>query len=51
MSNYPPPLYNPFSADGNVTAELVFVSYGLPEDYELLERQGTDVSGNDQVGY
>ena len=39
------PPYNAFSADGDVTAELVFVNYGLPEDYELLERYGIDVSG------
>ena len=31
------PTYNAFSADGDVTADLVFVNYGLPEDYELLE--------------
>jgi N-acetylated-alpha-linked acidic dipeptidase len=28
-----------------VTAELVFVNYGIPEDYELLERYGIDVTG------
>ena len=28
------PGYNAFSADGNVTAELVFVNYGIPGDYE-----------------
>ncbi|QEC66370.1 M28 family peptidase [Panacibacter ginsenosidivorans] len=39
------PTYNAFSADGDVTAELVFVNYGLPEDYELLERMGIDVKG------
>lgn len=39
------PPYNAYSADGDVTAELVFVNYGLPEDYELLERYGIDVSG------
>jgi N-acetylated-alpha-linked acidic dipeptidase len=27
--------YNAYSADGDVTAELVFVNYGLPEDYEI----------------
>ena len=37
--------YNAFSPDGDVTAELVFVNYGLPEDYELLERYGIDVKG------
>ena len=39
------PPYNAFSVDGDVTAELVFVNYGIPEDYELLERYGIDVAG------
>ncbi|MBW8686868.1 transferrin receptor-like dimerization domain-containing protein [Chitinophaga rhizophila] len=39
------PSYNAWSADGDVTGELVFVNYGLPEDYEYLERLGIDVKG------
>lgn len=39
------PTYNAWSADGDVTAELVFVNYGLPADYEQLERLGIDVKG------
>ncbi|SEW37516.1 N-acetylated-alpha-linked acidic dipeptidase [Chitinophaga sp. YR573] len=39
------PTYNAWSADGNVTAELVYVNFGLPEDYEWLERAGIDVKG------
>ncbi|MEZ5553555.1 MAG: transferrin receptor-like dimerization domain-containing protein [Pseudomonadales bacterium] len=39
------PPYNAFSTDGDVTAELVFVNYGIPEDYELLERYGVSVAG------
>jgi N-acetylated-alpha-linked acidic dipeptidase len=39
------PTYNAYSADGNVTAELVFVNRGIPEDYEELERMGIDVKG------
>jgi len=39
------PPYNAFSRDGEVEGELVFVNYGIPEDYELLERYGIDVSG------
>jgi N-acetylated-alpha-linked acidic dipeptidase len=39
------PTYNAFSADGDVTAELVFVNYGLPQDYEILDRMGVDVKG------
>lgn len=37
--------YNAFSVDGEVEGELVFVNYGIPEDYEILERYGIDVSG------
>ena len=29
------PTYNAWSADGDVTGDLVFVNYGLPEDYEI----------------
>jgi N-acetylated-alpha-linked acidic dipeptidase len=39
------PVYNCWSADGDVTAELVFVNYGLPQDYEQLEKMGIDVKG------
>jgi len=39
------PTYNAYSADGDVTSELVFVNYGLPEDYEVLDRMGIDVKG------
>ncbi len=39
------PTYNCWSPDGDVTAELVFVNYGLPEDYEYLQRLGIDVKG------
>ncbi len=37
--------YNAYSADGDVTAELVFVNYGVPEDYEVLDKMGVDVKG------
>ncbi len=39
------PTYNAFSADGDVTSELIFVNYGVPEDYDILERMGIDVKG------
>ena len=39
------PTYNAFSADGDVTGELVFVNYGLPDDYEILDKMGVDVKG------
>lgn len=39
------PTYNAWSGDGNVNGELVYVNYGLPEDYEQLERLGINVKG------
>ncbi|WP_149303644.1 transferrin receptor-like dimerization domain-containing protein [Pareuzebyella sediminis] len=39
------PAYNAFSTDGDVEAELVFVNYGVPKDYEELEKLGIDVKG------
>jgi N-acetylated-alpha-linked acidic dipeptidase len=39
------PTYNAWSADGDVTGQLVFVNYGLPEDYETLAKLGIDVKG------
>lgn len=39
------PPYNAYSADGDVTAELVYVNQGIPRDYEVLERAGIDVAG------
>jgi len=39
------PTYNAYSIDGDVTAPLVYVNYGVPEDYEQLERMGVSVKG------
>lgn len=39
------PTYNAYSADGDVTGELVYVNYGVPKDYETLEERGVDVKG------
>ncbi|HZB46997.1 MAG TPA: transferrin receptor-like dimerization domain-containing protein, partial [Pyrinomonadaceae bacterium] len=39
------PTYNAYSADGDVTGQLVYVNYGVPRDYEELERRGVDVRG------
>src|ERR1700674_3597347 len=39
------PSYNAYSADGDVTAPLVYVNYGLPKDYEELDRLGVSVKG------
>jgi N-acetylated-alpha-linked acidic dipeptidase len=39
------PPYNAYSAAGDVTAPLVYVNYGLPEDYAYLRTEGVDVKG------
>src|SRR6202023_729138 len=39
------PTYNAYSADGDVTAPLVYVNYGIPDDYEKLDRMGVSVKG------
>ncbi|HEY4327433.1 MAG TPA: M28 family metallopeptidase [Mucilaginibacter sp.] len=39
------PTYNAWSADGDVSGQLVFVNYGLPDDYEKLSKIGIDVKG------
>jgi N-acetylated-alpha-linked acidic dipeptidase len=39
------PTYNAYSVDGDVTGPLVFVNYGVPADYEELERRGISVKG------
>src|ERR1700727_274837 len=39
------PTYNAYSRDGDVTAPLVYVNYGRPDDYEVLDRMGISVKG------
>src|SRR6185437_13086955 len=39
------PTYNAYSIDGDVTAPLVYVNYGVPADYERLDRLGISVKG------
>jgi N-acetylated-alpha-linked acidic dipeptidase len=39
------PPYNAYSIDGDVTAPLVYVNYGIPSDYEELARHGVSVKG------
>jgi N-acetylated-alpha-linked acidic dipeptidase len=39
------PTYNAYSIDGDVTAPLVYVNYGIPEDYDQLARLGVSVRG------
>jgi N-acetylated-alpha-linked acidic dipeptidase len=39
------PPYNEYGADGDVTGELVYLNFGMPEDYKALARRGIDVRG------
>jgi N-acetylated-alpha-linked acidic dipeptidase len=39
------PSYNAYSIDGDVSAPLVYVNYGAPDDYKQLERLGVSVQG------
>jgi N-acetylated-alpha-linked acidic dipeptidase len=39
------PPYNVYGADGDVTGDLVYVNYGMPDDYLDLARRGVDVKG------
>jgi N-acetylated-alpha-linked acidic dipeptidase len=39
------PPYNVYGADGDVSGELVYVDYGMPDDYKELERRGISVKG------
>ena len=39
------PLFNGYSASGDVTGPLVYANYGLPTDYEELKKLGVDVKG------
>jgi N-acetylated-alpha-linked acidic dipeptidase len=39
------PPYNVYCADGDVTADLVYVNFGMPADYAELEMRGLDVKG------
>ena len=39
------PPYVAFQGDGDVTADVVYVNYGLPADYLALARRGVDVKG------
>ena len=39
------PTYNAYSIDGDVTGDLVYVNYGIPSDYEELDKRGIDVKG------
>jgi len=39
------PTFNAYSPDGDVEAEVVYVNYGVPDDYEELARRGIEVEG------
>jgi N-acetylated-alpha-linked acidic dipeptidase len=39
------PTYNAYSGDGDVTGPLVYVNYGVPDDYDRLQRLGVSVKG------
>ena len=39
------PTFNAYGASGDVTAPLVYVNYGQPEDFEYLKKQGVDIKG------
>ncbi len=39
------PVYHAYSIDGEATAPLVYVNYGVPADYEQLTRMGISVNG------
>jgi N-acetylated-alpha-linked acidic dipeptidase len=39
------PVYHAYSIDGEATAPLVYVNYGIPADYEQLSRMGISVNG------
>jgi N-acetylated-alpha-linked acidic dipeptidase len=39
------PAFVAYGADGDVTAPLIYVNYGMPADYEALRRLGLDVKG------
>jgi len=39
------PPYVAYQGDGDVTTDLVYVNFGMPDDYKALERRGIDVKG------
>jgi len=39
------PPYVAYQGDGDVTAPVVYVNYGMPEDYDALEQRGISVKG------
>ena len=39
------PTYNAYSASGDVTGDVIYANYGVPDDYDWLAKQGIDVRG------
>jgi N-acetylated-alpha-linked acidic dipeptidase len=39
------PPYLAYQGDGDVSAPVVYVNYGMPDDYDALARRGIDVKG------
>jgi N-acetylated-alpha-linked acidic dipeptidase len=39
------PPYVAYQGDGDVTGDVVYVNFGMPEDYDRLKRLGIDVKG------
>lgn len=39
------PAYNAYSPSGDVTADIVYVNFGVPADYDELKKLGVDVRG------
>ena len=39
------PPFNAFSPDGEATADVVYVNYGMPADYQVLDSLGISVAG------
>jgi N-acetylated-alpha-linked acidic dipeptidase len=39
------PAYNAYSPPGNVTGQVVYANYGLPQDYAELDKLGVSVAG------
>src|SRR2546422_5604407 len=45
QKDQPLPTFNAYSPDGEVTGELVYVNYGVPADYRVLDSLGISVRG------
>jgi len=39
------PPYVAYQGDGDATGELIYVNYGMKDDYTMLERMGVDIKG------